>query len=52
MTYNLYNFGWLLDDVERDYEGKWEVNPSHGINESFALEAITMTAILLRLWET
>jgi len=33
MTYNLYNSGWLLDDVERDYEGKWEVNPLHGIDE-------------------
>lgn len=40
MTYNLYNSGWLLDDVERDYDGTWEINPLHGINEAMINESI------------
>ena len=40
MTYNIYNSGWLIDDVERDYEGKWEVNPLHGINEAMINESM------------
>ncbi len=40
MTYNLYNSGWLLDNVERDHEGKWEVNPLHGIDEDVINENI------------
>lgn len=30
LSYVLYNEGWMLEDVERDYTGKWEIAPLEG----------------------
>lgn len=34
MTYHLYNSGWILDEVEQDYDGEWIVTPLRGVDDS------------------
>lgn len=34
MHYELYNDGWILESVERDYEGQWSIVPLHGMTDT------------------
>lgn len=42
MTYHLYNSGWILDEVDRDYEGTWVVEPQHRVSDDIIQENINM----------
>lgn len=33
MYYELYNDGWILENVEQDYEGQWLIVPLHGMTD-------------------